>query len=59
MTRGSAVRGYKDYKTAFMAIQTQCVNEGFNFIPMVLEAVGNAWGTWASKVFLEILKTKS
>ena len=42
-----------------MDTQRQCIDEGFNFIPMVLEAVGGGWGPSASKVFLEIAKTKS
>ena len=42
-----------------MDTQTVCINEGFNFIPMVMEAVGGGWGTSANKVFLELANTKS
>ena len=55
----SATRLYEDHKSSYLDTRAQCINEGFNFIPMVAEAVGGGWGTPAHKVFLEIAKTKS
>ena len=55
----STTRAYEDFKTSYLDTQTICINEGFNFIPMVMEAVGGGWGPSANKVFLELAKTKS
>jgi len=55
----SAVTAYEDFKRSHLDTDALCVAEGFTFCPMVVEAVGGAWGPAATKVFNELAKTKS
>ena len=40
-------------------ILTLCQADGFDFCPLVVEAVGGAWGPAATKVLNELAKSKS
>ena len=55
----AAVKSYEDYKNTHLDTRATCITEGFNFTPMVVEAVGGGWGPSATKVFYELAKTKS
>ena len=55
----SATIAYEDYKKSYLDTERQCVQEGFSFTPMVVEAVGGAWGPAANKIFFHLAKEKS
>ena len=55
----SALTSYEDFKRSHLDTDALCNAEGFTFCPMVVEAVGGAWGLAATKVFNELAKTKS
>ena len=47
----SAVTSYEDFKRGHLGTERLCSDEGFAFCPMVVEAIGGAWGPAAAKVF--------
>ena len=55
----SAVTSYEDFKRGHLGTERLCSDEGFAFCPMVVEAIGGAWGPAAVKVFHELAKSKS
>ena len=55
----SAVTSYEDFKRGHLGTERLCSDEGFAFCPMVVEAIGGAWGPAAVKVFNELAKSKS
>ena len=42
-----------------MGTESACTAEGLGFTPMVVEAVGGAWGEAANNIFKELAKAKS
>jgi len=55
----SAVTSYEGFKRSHLNTERLCSEDGFGFCPMVVEAVGGAWGPSASKVFSELAKAKT
>ena len=55
----AAVIAYEDYKRSFLDTDTTCQEEGINFIPLMCEADGGAWGPAANTVWSELAKRKS
>ena len=55
----SAVTTYEDFKRSYLATETTCQEEGFNFIPLICEADGGGWGPAANAVWSELAKYKS
>ena len=55
----SVLTRYEDYKTSYQDTHTQCQAQGITFIPMVVEAVGGAWGQVARGVWSELAKTSA
>ena len=55
----AAARSYEDFKNTHLDTRATCIVEGFNFTPIVVEAVGGGWGPSAIKVFYELAKAKS
>ncbi len=55
----AAAKSYEDFKNSHLDTRASCIVEGFNFTPMVVEAVGGGWGPSAIKVFYELAKSKS
>ena len=57
---GSAsVKAYEHHKRSYMDTESICREEGINFIPLICEADGGAWGPAANGVWNEIAKHKS
>ena len=54
-----AVAAYEDFKRNHLDTARLCTEEGFTFVPMVVEAHGGMWGPSARKIFSELAKTKS
>ena len=50
---------YEDFKRNHLSTERLCMEDGFAFAPMVVEACGGSWGPSATKIFLELAKTKS
>ena len=48
-----------DFKTSYRDTHAQCQAQGITFIPMVVEAVGSAWGQVARGVWSELAKTSA
>ena len=42
-----------------LSTERLCTEDGFAFAPIVVEACGGSWGPSATKIFLELAKTKS
>ena len=55
----SALTRYEDHKCSYLDTKSQCQSQGFNFIPMVIEAVGGGWGKCAGGVWSELAKVNS
>ena len=55
----SATTAYEDYKRGHLHTERLCAEDGHSFCPMVMEAVGGAWGPAAVKIFTELAKSKS
>ena len=55
----SVLTRYEDFKTSYRDTHTQCQAQGITFIPMVVEAVGGAWGQVARGVWSELAKTSA
>ena len=55
----SATSQYEDFKRAHLDTERQCVSEGITFKPMIIEAVGGAWGADASKILSHLAKDKA
>ena len=55
----AALTTYEDYKRGHLNTERLCAEDGHAFCPMVMEAVGGAWGPAAVKVFSELAKSKS
>ena len=55
----AAACNYEDFKNRHLDTKRTCIDEGFEFIPMVAEAVGGGWGPAAAKVFYNLAKAKS
>ena len=54
----SAVTSYEDFKRTYQDTERACVSEGVAFTPMVVEAVGGAWGPAASRILSQLAKDK-
>ena len=50
---------YEAFKRNHMDTERTCIAEGLGFTPMVVEAVGGAWGAAANSIFTELAKAKS
>ena len=55
----SATTTYEDYKNSYLNTQNTCIDEGLNFAPIVIEAVGGGLGPTATKVLYSLAKTRS
>ena len=55
----SAVTKYEDFKRNHLSTERLCMEDGFAFAPMVVEACGGSLGPSATKIFFEVAKTKS
>ena len=55
----SACTRYEDRKRSFKDTAALCQQQGFSFIPMVVEAVGGGWGREARKVWSELAKVSA
>jgi hypothetical protein len=55
----SCLTSYEDFKRSHLDTERLCSEAGFRFNPMVVEAVGGAWGPASVKVFSELAKSKS
>ena len=55
----SATKSYEDFKNAHLDTQAACTADGFNFTPMVVEAVGGGWGKLARCVWSEHAKSSA
>ena len=55
----SPTNTYEAFKRNHMDTERTCVAEGLGFTPMVVEAVGGAWGAAANSIFTELAKAKS
>ena len=56
---GSATASYEDFKNNYLNTRSSCIDEGIQFKPMIMEAVGGGWGPTAIKVFYDLAKTKA
>jgi hypothetical protein len=52
----AAVVRYEDYKCSYKDTKQQCVDQGFTFTPVILEATGGKWGPQARKIWSELAK---
>ena len=52
-----AVLQYEGFKCAFLNTQQQCIEEGFTFTPVVMEAVGGGIGPQGAAVIAELAKS--
>ena len=57
--RETACRQYEDRKRSHMNTAAVCQQQGFTFVPMIVEAVGGGWGAEARRVFSEIAKVSA
>jgi hypothetical protein len=55
----AALTRYEDFKCSYKDTESLCRNNGFTFIPMVIEAVGGGWGKAARRVWSELAKTSA
>jgi len=55
----TATTSYEDFKRNHLDTERLCQADGFDFCPVVVEAVGGAWGPAATKVLNELAKSKS
>jgi len=55
----SALTTYEDFKRGHLDTERLCAEDGYAFCPMIMEAVGGAWGSAAVAVFSELAKAKS
>ena len=55
----SCLAAYEGFKRSHLDTDRLCSEAGFGFNPMVVEAVGGAWGPAAVKVLNELAKSKS
>jgi len=55
----TATTSYEDFKRTHLDTERLCQADGFDFCPVVVEAVGGAWGPAATKVLNELAKSKS
>ena len=55
----SAVTTYENFKRQHNNTELDCQAQGINFIPIITEAVGGAWGPAAQQAFSELAKLKS
>ena len=55
----SAPTAYEDFKREHNSTEFDCQAQGIQFIPIVAEAVGGAWGPAADKVFAQLAKLKT
>lgn len=55
----SAPTAYEDFKREHNSTELDCQAQGIQFIPIVAEAVGGAWGPAADKVFAQLAKLKT
>ena len=50
---------YEDFKRNHLSTERLCMEDSFVFGPMVAEACAGSWGPSATKIFVELAKTKS
>ena len=55
----STVIKYEDFKRNHLSTERLCMEDGFAFAPIVAEACGGSWGPSATKILIELAKTKS
>ena len=55
----SCLTAYEDHKCSHLATKTLCNAAGLSFAPLVVEAVGGAWGPYSAKVFAEFAKSSA
>ncbi len=55
----AAAEAYADRKRSFLGTSAHCQAEGFDFIPMVVEASGGGWASDARRVLLDIARAAS
>ena len=55
----SCLTSYEDFKRSHLDTERLCNEGGFNFTPVVCEALGGRWGPSAVKIFNELAKSKS
>ena len=55
----SPLLSYEAFKRTHKGTEAACSAEGLGFTPMVMEAVGGAWGPSATSVLAELAKVKS
>ena len=55
----AVTRNYEDFKNSYLNTRSLCSEEGIDFVPIIIEAVGGSWGPTATKVFYNLAKAKS
>ena len=55
----TAAQLYEGKKRAFLDTAAHCSQEGFSFVPMVVESHGGGWGLEARRVFSKIAQHKA
>ena len=50
---------YEDLKCSYQETRTRCLEQGFSFYPMIVEAAGGSWSRTARSVWTELAKSSA